>query len=109
VLDRLELDKLRLLAKQGAIGGLIVYAVDRMGRRMVHQLMLEDEFKKFGVSTEYVLAAYDDSPDGRFQKQIRAAVSELEREKILERAIRGKKGRASAGYCTVALWLRLHA
>ncbi|MHB8630030.1 MAG: recombinase family protein [Aggregatilineales bacterium] len=97
-LDRPELDKIRALAKAGVIQKVVVYEVDRLSRKMAHQIIIEDEFKRDNVTIEYVLGEYADTPEGQLQKQVRSAISEYEREKIRERSLRGKKGRAQAGY-----------
>ena len=71
--------------------------IDRLARRLVYQLLLEDEFRKAGAPIEYVRSPVEDTPEGQFMAQIRGAVAELERAKILERTMRGKRGRAQAG------------
>ncbi|SRR5581483_842027 len=96
-LDRPELNKCRELAASGAIDTLIVYDLDRLARGMAKQIIIEQEFARYGVQIEYVLTNYADSAEGRLQKNVRAVVAEYEREKIIERSIRGKKGRAKAG------------
>ncbi len=97
-LDRPELDKLRELARSGAINKVITYELDRLARGMVKQILIEEEFAKWNVDVEYVLAEYEDNAEGRLQKNVRAVVAEYEREKIIERSIRGKRGRAKAGH-----------
>ncbi len=96
-LDRPELDKVRALAQAGSIQKVVVYELDRLARGMVKQILLEEELAKMGVTVEYVLADYENNPEGRLQKNVRAVVAEYEREKIIERSTRGKKGRAKAG------------
>jgi site-specific DNA recombinase len=44
-----------------------------------------------------VLAEYDDTPEGRLQKHIRATVAEYEREKIKERSVRGRRNVVKLG------------
>ena len=44
---------------------------------------------------------YDDTDEGQLQKQIRAAIAEYERKKIIERSKRGKRGKAKSGYVNV--------
>ena len=71
---------------------LICYDLDRFGRNLGHQILLEQEFAKHGVSICYVLGEYKDTPEGRLNKHIKAVIAEYEREKILERTIRGRQG-----------------
>lgn len=72
-------------------------AKDRLARRLVYQLLLEDELRRAGAPVEYVRSPVEDTPEGQFMAQVRGAVAELERAKILERMQRGKRGRAQAG------------
>jgi site-specific DNA recombinase len=64
-------------------------------------MLIEEEFRKDGVLVEYVIGQYDDSDEGRLQKQIRASIAEYEKAKILERSKRGKRGKAKSGYVIV--------
>src|SRR5262245_48409513 len=84
-MDRPELDKLRAVAAAGQIDRLIVLELDRLGRGLVIPLVLESEFKKLGVTVEYVLENYEDTPEGALKKGMRATISEYERLKLLER------------------------
>ncbi len=95
--DRPELDRIKTLAQSGAIDGIVVYVLDRFARGMAKQIILESDFKKLGVSLVTATAEYADTPEGRFQKNVRAAVAELERELIIERTNRGRRGRAESG------------
>lgn len=96
-LDRPGLDALRERIAADKIGAIIVYDLDRLSRKPIHQLLLEEEFAKRGAQVHYVLGQYDNTPEGNFQKQIRSAVAEYEREKIRERSIRGRRQMAKAG------------
>ena len=96
-LDRPQLDKLRELITQSRVDAVIVYDLDRLSRSLVHQLILEEEFSKRRTQLHCVLGQYDNSPEGKLQKQLRGAIAEYEREKIRERVMRGKRGKAKAG------------
>jgi len=63
--------------------------------------MIWEEFFRNGVSVEYVIGQYDDSDEGRLQKQIRASIGEYEKAKILERSKRGKRGKAKKRFVIV--------
>jgi len=97
-LDRPGLDRLRGLIATDRISEMVVYDLDRLSRKAVYQMLLEEEFGKKGVRVHYVLGQYDDTPEGQLQKQIKAAIAEYEREKVKERSVRGKLGKARAGY-----------
>jgi len=96
-LDRPGLDRIRDMAHAGEIDGVIVYDLDRLSRKVVHQLPIEEELGKLGVAIHYVVGDYDDSDEGRLQKQIRAAIAEYERAKLRERMVRGRRAKVKAG------------
>ena len=75
----------------------IVYDIDRLARKAVYQMLIEEEFIKKDVRIEYVLGQYPDNDEGRLQKLIRAGIAEYEKAKIIERMRRGKKGKAKSG------------
>jgi len=100
-LDRPGLNSLRELIAQDSLDVVVVYDIDRLARKSVYQMLIEEEFKREGVSIEYVLGGYDDSDEGQLQKQIRASIAEYEKAKILERSKRGKRGKAKSGFVIV--------
>ncbi len=102
VLDRPTLNEMRqFIGEDGGINAMIVYDLDRMARKSVHQMILEEELNRLGITVEYVIGRYEDSDEGRLQKQIRASIAEYEKAKILERSKRGKRGKAKSGFVLV--------
>ena len=108
-LDRPELDKLRDAISTNQIDVVIVYDIDRLARKNAYQVLIEEEFHRNNVIVEYVIGQYDDSDEGRLQKQIRSSIAEYEKAKILERSKRGKRGKAKSGLLNcrrpAALWI----
>ena len=100
-LDRPELDKLRDAISTNQIDVVIVYDIDRLARKNAYQVLIEEEFHRNNVIVEYVIGQYDDSDEGRLQKQIRSSIAEYEKAKILERSKRGKRGKAKSGFVIV--------
>lgn len=96
-IDLPELNKIRELARNGRFDVLIVREMDRLSRSLAKQLIIEEELKRAGVRIEYVLAEYNDSPEGMLSKNIRAVVAEYEREKIKERMVRGRRLKVESG------------
>ncbi|RMF03082.1 MAG: hypothetical protein D6768_06750 [Chloroflexi bacterium] len=92
-----ELNKAREMAQAGRYDVLIVRELDRLSRNLAKQLIVEEALNQSGVRVEYVLAEYDDTPEGRLNKHIRATIAEYEREKIKERLVRGRMNAAKAG------------
>jgi site-specific DNA recombinase len=99
-LNRPALDQVREDAAQGLFDVLVCHDVDRFGRNLGHQILLEEELAKHGVQVRFVLGDYKDNPEGRLTKHIKGVIAEYEREKILERTFRGRLGRAKSGQIT---------
>lgn len=98
-LSRASLDGMRDAARRSEFDVVVVIDMDRQNRGgIVAQLLLDTEFKKYGAPFEYVLEYYEDSPEGAFQKSIRAAVAQLEREKFLQRSKRGRDAYLKSGH-----------
>lgn len=94
-LDRPALNEMRnFIAADQSISVLIVYDLDRIARKSILQMILEEELHRTGIVVEYVIGRYEDSDEGRLQKQIRSSIAEYEKAKILERSKRGKRGKA---------------
>jgi site-specific DNA recombinase len=100
-LDRPALNQMRTLISNDSINVVIVYDIDRLARKSVYQMLIEEEFLRAGATSEYVLGQYADTDEGRLQKQIRASIAEYEKAKILERSKRGKRGKAQSGFVIV--------
>ena len=100
-IDRPILNQVRDFLATEEVDVVIVYDVDRLARKSVYQALIEEEFLREGAVIEYVIGQYDDSDEGRLQKQIRASIAEYEKAKILERSKRGKRGKAMSGYVVV--------
>jgi len=96
-LDRPGFDRIRDMAQMGEIEAVIVYDLDRLSRKAVYQMLLEEELGKAGITIHYVLGDYGDTDEGRLMKQIRASIAEYERAKITERMNRGKRSKARQG------------
>lgn len=101
-LDRPDLDRLREYVAHNRVDRLIVYDIDRLARKSVYQMLIEEELARHGTLVEYVIGQYQNNDEGRLQKQIRASIAEYEKAKILERMKRGKRGKAQSGFAVVA-------
>ena len=100
-LQRPSLAAVRDLVRQRAITAIVVHDIDRLSRKLAHQLLLTEEFAQAGVRLHIcLLPTVDDSPESQMLVQIRGSVAEYERLKILERTHRGRRGRAQAGFPT---------
>lgn len=88
--DLPKLNEFLGMARRSEFDVLVVREIDRLSRSLPKQLFIEDALKKTGICIEYVMGEYPDTPEGNFMKNVRAAVAELERLKIKERAMRGR-------------------
>ena len=97
VLERPGLERIRDMAEAGEINVVVVYEIDRLTRKLAHQLLIEDELEQAGVRVHYVLGQYKDDDEGRLMKQIRGSIAEYERTKIEARMRRGRRAKVKAG------------
>ena len=92
-----ELERAREMAQAGEYDYFVVREIDRLSRKLAKQLIVEEQMKRADVKVVYVLEEYDDSPEGRLNKHIRATIAEYEREKIAERMVRGRRQVVKSG------------
>ena len=96
-LDRPGIEKLRLLLREGTVGVVVAYDVDRLSRNQNQIGVLFDEAEQAGTQLQFVMEKFEDTATGRFILAARAFIGEVEREKISERTMRGKAERARTG------------
>lgn len=96
-LGRPALTSLRDLVRQKRVSTVIVHDPDRLARKLVHQLLLTDEFERAGVRVEFVTTPAPDNMEGRLLLNVRGVIAEYEREKIRERTMRGRREKARQG------------
>ena len=96
-LDRPGVDELRAMLRRGEADLIVSYAVDRLSRNQNHIGVLFDEVAQVGAKLEFVTERFEDTAIGRFILAARAFIAEVEREKIVERTMRGKEQRARSG------------
>ena len=89
--DLPQLNKALDMARAGEFDVLVTRELDRFARSLAKQLVIEGEFKRYGVEIEYCLGEYPDTPEGNLQKHVKGAIAEYEREKINERMVRGRR------------------
>lgn len=97
VIDRPGLTDLRDNVQAGVIDEIVCYDPDRLSRKLMHQLMLDDEFRKKGARLIFVNGEYAQTPEGQLFFSMRGAISEFEKEKIKQRTKGGKLRKAREG------------
>ena len=80
------------------------YALDRLSRKQTHVAILVEECEQAGGQLEFVTESFEQTATGQLLHAVKAFAAEFEREKIVERTMRGKVSRsASSSWCG---WLR---
>lgn len=88
--NRPELDRLRVRMIQGEFESVVVSKMDRLGRSLGMILRFWDEADAAAVRVIVIDQGIDTStPAGRLQRNMLAALAEIERELILERTSAG--------------------
>ena len=95
--DLPQLSKALDMARSGEYDVLIARELDRLSRDLAKQLLVEQELKRSGVTIEYALYDFPDTPEGRLNKNLRAMLAEYEREKISQRMTRGRRRKVHNG------------
>ncbi|MBR5614451.1 MAG: recombinase family protein [Clostridia bacterium] len=99
-IERPELKRLIGDVKEGKIGCVLVYKLDRLSRSQKDTLyLIEDVFNPYDVDFVSLNESMDTStPLGRLMLGILSAFAQLERENIKERTSMGMKERVKEGY-----------
>lgn len=95
--DRPLLSEARQEMRQGNCSHLIAYSVDRLARNPIHTGILVMECERYGVDLQFVTEPIDSTPEGALVLYVKGYAAQLEREKIRERCVRGKRAIALSG------------
>lgn len=95
--ERPLLSKLRQMARNREFDVIIINTFDRFSRNQTHQAVLWDEMQHLGISIECVKEKFDETPAGQFMRSALSFVAEVERQKILDRSMAGKRRRVEEG------------
>jgi site-specific DNA recombinase len=98
-LNRPQFMKLRGLVRQRLVQAVFVFDLDRLSRKLAHQLLLSEEFEQAGVALRIVtMPDRATTPEAHMLINMRGVFAEYERYKILERTRDGLYGRANEGF-----------
>ncbi len=101
VLVRPGLERVRDLAAEGQVETVLAYSPDRLSRSYTHQVLLIEEFSRYGVEVVFIKALKADTPEKKLLLQFQGMIAEYERALIRERSRRGKRVRAKCGVVNV--------
>jgi len=96
-LQRPALNELRRKIQHQEIGTVYCLDPDRLSRKLLHQLLLTEEWERQGITLNFVLGDYSKTPEGNLFYALRGAISEFEKAKITERMCRGRREKARQG------------
>lgn len=97
ILERPVLEQVRAHVEAHRPRWFICMDPDRYARDLMLQLIVTDHIEKAGTSLVFVQHNYEKTPEGLLFYQLRGAISQFEKAKILERTARGKRGKVKAG------------
>ena len=66
---------------------LYVHSPDRLARKYAYQVLLIDEFRRYGVEVVFLNRAVGQTPEDNLLLQMQGMIAEYERAKILERTV----------------------
>jgi len=92
-LNRPGLDCLRDRIAAREIDCLVMTEPDRLARNYVHQMVLLEEWEKYGCQVVFLDRPISQDPHDQLVLQIRGAVAEYERTLIADRMRRGRQAR----------------
>jgi site-specific DNA recombinase len=95
--ERDEMSRLRKLIERRTYEGLIVYCVDRLSRKVAHQMIIEEECRHADCTIHYVQGGPPNTREGRLVRQVEGIVAEMEHERIVERTNRGRREKVRSG------------
>jgi len=94
-LEREGLDELRDIIRTEPVETLFIYSPGRLARIFAHQLILLDEFQKFGVKVVFLKSSGEtDTPEGVMSVHLQGIFAEYERTMIMDRSRRGRMYKA---------------
>lgn len=101
ILERPDLDQLRLDAASDLWDGVALFDSDRLSRKYMHLCILTEELEKAGKKVLYVTSKTPENDEDRLMFGVRGVFSEYERYKIAERFRIGKLRKARSGHIIV--------
>lgn len=100
-LQRPGLERLCDLAAEGQVEAVLVYSPDRFSRKYAYQVLLMEEFARYGVEVIFIKSPQASTPEEQLLVQFQGMIAEYERAQIAERSRRGKRHRAKSGSINV--------
>ena len=91
ILHRPALDELRDVIRTEPINVVFIYSPDRLSRSYAYQLILLEDFSKYGVKVCFLKSPPEaDTPEAKMLAHVQGIFAEYERAMILDRSRRGR-------------------
>ena len=90
------LAEVRRLSAAGEVDIVLMYSVDRLSRTTIDALTLTAELRQH-AQIHYVMDVFEDTPQGQFFLEMKAAMGALDRSVILQRTQAGRMAKARSG------------
>ncbi len=97
-IDRPALSNMREKLTRKQFDVVIAYAPDRLARKTIHLLIISEEINKAGALRKFASVNFEATSEGELMYKFQGIVAEYEKEKIKERTMRGKRGKAGKGF-----------
>jgi site-specific DNA recombinase len=94
--ERPQISAVRDEVRAGKYDAVIAHAIDRVSRDTAHLFILSDECNRYDTKLLFVSEDLDNSAQGKLLQSVTGFVAEVEREKIRERSLRGKRTKAAS-------------
>jgi len=95
--ERPEGKRLLEVAEAKLFDRVVIYCVDRLSRDTLEALLAMREFERLGISIDFALQPFDDTPESKFQFEILTCVASLERRYIARRTSVGRRSKVKQG------------
>ena len=103
--DRPLLARDRADIREGKFQALIAYSTDRLSRDPIHLAIIAEECARADVAGPlFVTEPLDTSPEAALIRYVKGYAAQIEREKIKERTLRGRRAKLAAGKPTFHGW-----
>lgn len=97
LIERPELDRARRYVAERRPDFFICLDPDRFSRATYQAILVANEIEAAGTRLEFIQHDYQATSEGRLFFTLRVAIAEYEKAKILERTMRGKRGKMAEG------------
>ena len=95
--ERPKLTELREMVSQGLLDVVVATNFDRLSRDQIHQAVILHELNRHKVGVELTEESFENDANGRLVRNLAGYFAEVEREKLRDRTMRGKRQRVKQG------------